>query len=138
MKPAKRKPGRPRTLTLEKVEAVGEEEGETMTPERIRIKLAERMGFDHIGNDGLVGMRNGFIRDVPNYPEDLNATHEMEKTLSEEEYHAYLDLLVTMIAGNAMNPRHRDYPKIVSATAQQRCDAFLRVKGVKIDTNHAT
>ena len=59
---------------------------------------------------------------IPNYPEDLNACHEMETCVSpqmasqfKDDYEMWLDK-ITRRAGR----------KIWNATASQRCEAFLR------------
>lgn len=66
---------------------------------------------------------------TPDYAHDLNACHEMEKALKGAAIHSYFDRLVGEIAGSCSNPRHDDYPKVISATAAQRCEAFLRTIG---------
>ena len=61
---------------------------------------------------------------VPNYPEDLNACAEFEATLTDEEWKDY---------GVPLGSRDISWEgakKLLSATARQRCIAYLKVKGI--------
>jgi hypothetical protein len=58
----------------------------------------------------------------PNYPHDLNAMHEAEKTLSENDRQKYLDIL----AAAPRNDRYLTWADSVFATAEQKAEAFLR------------
>jgi hypothetical protein len=64
---------------------------------------------------------------LPDYLTDLNAMHEAEKVLDENQWRTYGDLLVAKIkpyAGPGLwNHRH------VHATPAQRAEAFLRTLG---------
>lgn len=121
----------------------------TPTNGQLRIAIAEVLGWKHIKNDiglarknctnsfdGLVGispivqrMEHGQDESkdynywiIPNWPESLDACHEMEATLTDDEYHTgYKQTLATIVglSGSMRMP---------SATALQRCLAFLRVK----------
>lgn len=64
----------------------------------------------------------------PNYPSDLNACHEMEKVLDNEQQAIYYHQLckLTDALGPAGHTFHW-YPAV--ATAPQRCEAFLRTMG---------
>lgn len=114
-----------------------------MTPEEQRIAIAEALGrFKRPPNqiveyqdpraDGVVFQRVRFlnkdgtvervspcyIEDIPNYPEDLDACHEMEKAIkTQNEFSAYVGYLI-VITGDQLP---------VSASAAQRCEAFCRV-----------
>lgn len=66
---------------------------------------------------------------VHDYGRDLNAMHEAEKALKGAAIYSYFDRLVGEIAGSCSDPRHCDYPKVVSATAAQRREAFLKTIG---------
>lgn len=64
-----------------------------------------------------------YVRDMPDYLNDLNATHEMEKTLTFEQYHhefiPQLELVCT-----------RQKQCMYSSAASLRCEAFLRAKNL--------
>jgi hypothetical protein len=71
----------------------------------------------------------GCRESLPNYTTDLNEMHYAEQGLTPDQWQAYFDLLVELVAGSAENPRHADYPKVVRSTARQRAEAFLRTLG---------
>lgn len=139
---------------------------QTMTNEEIRIKVAEAMGLFRIEplrrttrkrNDDPNGVRLWYCSEhhggaatyseVPNYPEDLNACHEMEKSLvTVGEWISYMENLasVATIPTNGATAwelvckmSHSDQKGVlyglagfVHATARQRCLAYLKVKGI--------
>ena len=117
-------------MTLEQVKA--------MTDDEIRIKVSEllewknirvdRAYFDHYDDTGLVATNEvGYTLPLPDYPQDLNACHDMEKTLMDYEADTYIEWL---------NKMWCDF----RATARQRCEAFIltreevRKKGKTNDT----
>ena len=59
---------------------------------------------------------------VPDYPDDLNACHEMEDTLTGISWAEYLAHLELVCESKLNHPVH--------ATAAQRCEGFLRAKGL--------
>ena len=61
------------------------------------------------------------ISDVPDYLNDLNACHEAEKVLTDEQTSAYITTLCLEV---------QPEPMLHHATAPQRCEAFLRVMGL--------
>jgi hypothetical protein len=117
-----------------------------MTPEQIRIAVAEacewkRHSIDVRGFSGALHKEHGWMSPLgcyqranqnvpPNYPEDLNACHEMEKTLG----------IMTLPISHPLNRKwklyesrlkricERDGTFITHATAPQRCEAFLRTE----------
>ena len=83
-----------------------------MTPEQQRIAIAEACGED---NDSI-------YRDlIPDYLNDLNAMHEAEKTLTDKAHEEFRLNLYDLIRD--------DSRLIVSSTASQRAEAFLRTIG---------
>ena len=113
-----------------------------MSPEAQRIAIAEACGWSGFENSGefLIGVRpqnevtekllgprtvtNWTPRDdVPDYINDLNAMHEAEKVIPDEQWVDYYDYLL-----DTTKPRFvlRD---TVTATAAQRAEAFLRTLG---------
>lgn len=60
---------------------------------------------------------------LPDYLNDLNAVHELEKSLTEEQCMKYHNMLKTIISAD--DPGSLGF--IWGATAAQRCEAILRV-----------
>lgn len=122
-----------------------------LTDEEIRIKVAEAMGarwhsvltgpqseklvlaFSQWTNLGPSrwGLSDGRILSpqISNYPEDLNATHEMEAALEWTEFADYQTKLEKVVQSEwterSRFPCHREF-----ATARQRSIAFLKTKGL--------
>jgi hypothetical protein len=117
-----------------------------MTNEHIRIKVAEACGWKQIPKGKFysgkwhAGDMWDFKDLPPDFPNDLDACAEMEKTLLNAERRVYIRHL------NEIHPLkpfkfidmelkdfvdvEMDIYMLVSATALQRCEAFLRVKGL--------
>ena len=57
---------------------------------------------------------------IPDFLNDLNACHEMEKVLTQEQAYAY----AAFMAGDL------PWPEAVMSTAPQRCESFLKVLGL--------
>ena len=102
-----------------------------MKPEQQRIAIAEACGLTnvapmivknvkHEGDDITVGIwsDDGW---VPQYLNDLNAMHEAEKTLTDKAHEEFRLNLYDLIRD--------DSRLIVSSTAAQRAEAFLRTIG---------
>ena len=111
-----------------------------LTDEEIRIKAAEAMGWKWNTSTDIGGKAfpecwihddHGFawhIVDLPNYPADLNACAEFEKSLTEEEHLRYrVRLWNVVITEGDETTWDRQF---ISATARQRCIAFLKTKGI--------
>lgn len=100
-----------------------------MTNDEIRIKVAEACGWkinpakhtakilDWIHTESEC---TGYF--PPNYPEDLNACADFEKTISPDQQNQYIMELGKVCCVRGFN--------IVTATARQRCLAFLKTKGI--------
>ena len=106
-----------------------------MTPEQQRIAIAEACGLTnvapmivknvkHEGDDITVGIwsDDGW---VPQYLNDLNAMHEVEKVLTPEQLVDYCAFRLRAATGEGCVT---DY-KMIRATATQRAEAFLRTIG---------
>lgn len=100
-----------------------------MTDEKMRVKIAEVCGWTVLDVPVLDAGFASYAKDpngclcpsVPNYPQDLNACHEMEDVLFEmvnTNEEAYYHLLICITSG-------RPY----RASSRQRCEAFLRTIG---------
>jgi hypothetical protein len=102
-----------------------------MTPEAQRIAIAEACGWrtqpDSQGKrwEDTSALEDGWFyeSELPDYLTDLNACAEFEATLTAEEYSAYHHVLVHDICAHPSSVRP------LSATAAQRCEAFLRTIG---------
>ena len=105
-----------------------------MSPEKQRIAIATACGWTrgHTGQTQWVndphGIRAGWaslraIADValPDYLNDLNACHEMEKVLTDEQTAAYITTLCLEVQPD---------PMLHHATAAEKCEAFLRTLGL--------
>ena len=111
-----------------------------MTYERMRVAIAESCGWKvgrEFCDDGE------FLRDpkrklalsacyCPDYPNDLNACAEFADHLRKTDrlaYSQYCDELLKIVAiDNSRN--ENESRNLCDATARQRCEAFLRVKGL--------
>ena len=117
-----------------------EPNNQTMKPEQQRIAIAEACGWDcdpliarewksrgqwarktTDDQNKLVSLRSN----VPEYPNDLNAMHEAEKTLSQKDKREY----AYQLNGGYYTSGLDDTFDIVHATAAQRAEAFLRTIG---------
>lgn len=98
-----------------------------MSPEKQRIAIAEAMPPSLIHfEDGEPMMHLWGDAFTPFDPlNDLNACAEMEKSLKGEQRHQYASELCYTV-GNT----HVEQFDIITATAPQRCEAFLRAKGL--------
>lgn len=96
-----------------------------MTDEQINAAIAEAYGWKQKRNTWLTP--NGiqvFVTDVPNYCNDLNAMHEVEKTIFPHYASVYSNKLAK-VTGAEMS----DDTDYFCATARQRAEAFLRTLG---------
>lgn len=109
-----------------------------MNPETINKTIAELCGFEDVRKStpwqltdppdertptiGTVKVNGKWVdRVVPNYYGDLNACHETEMTLTDDNQYAIFRKHLCDVLGSGF----RTY----STTAPQRCEAFLRVHG---------
>lgn len=112
-----------------------------MTEQEQRITIAEQCGwrFDPVwervrtATHGVLrrGDELRTIDELPDFPNDLNAMHEAEHLLSENEIHNYeCELSRVTVNGMALlleRGRCFDY---AHATAAKRAEAFLRTRGL--------
>jgi hypothetical protein len=101
-----------------------------MTPEAQRIAIAEACGWTEIqpskyapfGKPYLVGRSpNKFVENLLNIPDfcnDLNAMHEAENVLTNEQWWLFVEFLTEIRGGGVA--------LCISATAAQRAEAFLK------------
>lgn len=99
-----------------------------MKPEQQRIAIAELCGI--FQGDSAYFFEE-WVKSLPDYLNDLNAMHEAEKALTDDQ--AWEQVKIIVDYRQAAN----DFPllsrsetlKLHSATAAQRAEAFLRTMG---------
>jgi len=115
-----------------------------MTPEQMRIAAAEACGWTNLRQSNpwefsddpdnrvvLCGywpapQGGGVGAAIPNYPADLNACAEMEAGLTTEDLIEYAEWL----GADRHEMPSKSWVILLRATPLQRCEAFLRVKGL--------
>ena len=104
-----------------------------MTREQIRIKITEACGWKYLWETECEGWRGNppdgsGCAPIPNYPYDLNACHEMEKILNEDQREIYAQILTGMSLCDREGTTDWGgvFAEVAHATATQRCDAFLK------------
>ena len=104
-----------------------------MTPEAQRIAIAEACGWKTTSDspnwayyrpDG-----RGWNGELPDYLNDLNAMHEAEKVLTDEQDLEYSEVLEQVVGARFNSNNGEDMRRLRSATAAQRAEAFLRTVG---------
>ena len=98
-----------------------------MKPEAQRIAIAEACGWTFIEKLAFTGIPKGSrgnadARVIPDYINDLNAMHEAEKVLTQNQYWEYADLNLKATVWQDGPPGHA----YQCATAAQRAEAFLK------------
>jgi hypothetical protein len=102
-----------------------------MTDEQINLRIAEACGWTEIRNSvyrhhkpwGHPPLNRDRIKLLPDYCNDLNAMHEAEKLLTDEQ---------CLFVRDYLRERLENYPAsryIWHATARQRAEAFLCALG---------
>lgn len=115
-----------------------------MTDQEINQAIAEELGWEIVGKnkvDELYGWEKGVSHKcsmthalIPDYVSDLNAMHEAEKTLKDRSTYQtggkgkYLAILSEVIGTSWDGTWMNDFI-VVTATARQRAEAFLRTIG---------
>ena len=116
-----------------------------MSPEAQRIAIAESVGWTEISDWSANGI-NGkhptepWVKVIPDYLNDLNAMHEVEKTLTDEQrkvfvknlniYHPSADIhYPDTNARHYFSELRTEVFSLVHTTAAQRAEAYLRTIG---------
>jgi len=131
------------------------EEVKALSDNELRIKVAELLGWSDVENDRIVlnvHELRGMAPDqtylsygrwrikVPNYPRDLNACHKMENSRimnDTRRFVLYCANLTDIVDGQNPGKLHTHKsamlyeppPRILNATARQRCEAFVLTMG---------
>lgn len=119
------------------------------TDQKINIVMAKALGWKEIDEENLCGRPPKQFNNtdkvlwscdrprvawLPLYTTDLNACHEFEKALTCVETREYLYTLERVTKGHAMAfvtvSQAMHVALLVHASASQRCEAFLKVKGL--------
>lgn len=105
-----------------------------MNDSQINIAVAEACGIVDVDQWGpLYKTSSGWVRDCPDYANDLNAMHEAENRLCKLEFgwRTYADALedVVGVNGSWAIMDEADKRLVLHATARQRAEAFLRTIG---------
>jgi hypothetical protein len=115
-----------------------------MTDNDLRIKVAKLLGWTRIGPgydcvngrqvDVLVGYTpkddpNDRVTVIPDYPNDLNACHEFEGTLTAKQCAVYESALIYIWKRGKMHCPADGMQ--FHATARQRCEAFVETMEAK-------
>lgn len=103
-----------------------------MTNDEIREAIALTQGYEkrpdgfwrEVGHIGSTG--------IPDYPNDLNAIHEVMMRLPKSKrFDVNCTLMKMMIKSQAWSCCDDEHWGVaVNATARQRCEAYLRTKGL--------
>ena len=114
-----------------------------MTENEINVAIAEACGWTNVHHPkkspegyllgtfpGVDGTETHHKCVVPNYTHDLDAMHEAEKGLNEEQRYKYTHALLSQPGINygGVEPIDFCFP-VLHATARQRAEAFLRTVG---------
>ena len=107
-----------------------------MKPEAQRIAIAEACGWSRCeGSAGYETRYRGTPSEttvcvwLPDYLNDLNAMHEAEKVLTDEQDLEYSEALEQVVSARFGCSNAEDMRRLRSATAAQRAEAFLRTIG---------
>jgi hypothetical protein len=116
-----------------------------VTPEAQRIAIAEACGWKNADHPDAMKLKQGwtmpekwcmdpngvlqFNHKRPNYLNDLNAMHDAEKVLTNEQDLEYSEALEQVVEGRFVTNNAEDMRRLRSATAAQRAEAFLRTIG---------
>ena len=99
-----------------------------MNPEQQRVAIAEACGWktDKRGFGWL--SPRGYYASEPDYLNDLNAMHDAEQVLTDDQWPIYRDEIRLVVLGPIRMVS--DWCKSdIHATASQRAEAFLRTIG---------
>ena len=99
-----------------------------MTDDEINIAIAKTTGDIIIKGDWTTEeiIQCGAIREIKRYCNNLNAMHEAEKYLDDEQWLEYMLNLQDVLCRNPDRSKWTVCRENMSATAHQRAEAFLR------------
>lgn len=99
----------------------------TMTDEQINVAIAAACGWENLHRHPLnpnvwVGENAGMLEEVLDYCTDLNAMHEAEKVLTDDQFKLYSHWVEKLMPNTG-------FRFLLCATASQRAEAFVRSIG---------
>ena len=104
-----------------------------MTPEEINTLIAESLGWTvfHGTLCAVLPDKNGEpepepVAPLPDYHSSLDACAEFEATMDKQEQSDY----ICALGGLCQEPDLDDWAGVCFATAPQRCEAYLKLKGL--------
>lgn len=113
-----------------------------MTPTEINRAIAELCGARDIRISNRwevtdppeppcvdVGLFSNGVRAIPDYYHSLDACAEFEKDVQDDYYHRLAEVTYCDHLPSVENPEPHFWRAFASATAPQRCEAFLRMHG---------
>jgi len=101
----------------------------------INIAIAEMCGWGFLSKDKFIVIPPNSpnsvqpLSTIPDYLNDLNAMHDAEKVLTNEQDLEYSEALEQVVEGRFVTNNDEDMRRLRSATASQRAEAFLRTIG---------
>lgn len=103
-----------------------------MTDKELNLEIAQICGWKRSKWGGYTGISDGWEGpegqlDMPHYINDLNAMHEAEKTLTQEECFKYAGKLLRL-ATEEIDKKGINMFEMVSAPARVRAEAFYQLK----------
>lgn len=99
-----------------------------MNKEKQRVAIAKACGWSCFEPDTIqytARRSDGKWGEIPDYTNDLNAMHEAEETLDEQERKEYYKELYEF-APRRVFTTHQDNWVMIHLTASQRAEAFLK------------
>jgi hypothetical protein len=94
------------------------------THKRVPDSVLDRRYQPHEGAILWMNKEGAYLKSKPNYYADLNDCTEFERSFSSEDANHYVDNIGDII-GNGCIALAFD---LITATARQRCEAYLKVK----------
>lgn len=115
-------------------------EVQTLLKEYRELRKRESFsGWNIVDKIEAVKNQQTYIGDVPNYPQDLNACHEVEKRIKEDDslWDTYGRILIEVVMGKQWWEKpleSSDFATVSHANAEQRSEAICRlIKETKCD-----
>lgn len=100
---------------------------DSLSDEELRLQVATLCGWKRLQNVQNWWWHDDFgtTKIAPDYPNDLNAMHEAEKSLTLTQFRDYIEDLEVACASGMESVTVRADRKKISSTARQRAIAFI-------------
>lgn len=110
----------------------GSEKGREVTPEAMRMRIAESQGIEVLLPRGIMGRKKGWgdgdWNMLPDYPNSLDACAEMRKCVPEGKRFEYAMTLAEICCKSGDTGWGE-----ADATAPQHCETFCRVMDLYVE-----